>query len=201
LNRPLINKAVDEAALVSKLQAGDRFAFDSLLELYQDRIFNFVRRMVNDPLDAEDIAQEVFIRAYTNIHRFDNRAGFSTWLYKIASNLCIDHVRRRSRRPDVFSLTRDQFEEESQQHDVADERFDPEQALLENEMASVISHAVVCLSPKLKQVLLLHDTENMSYEEIAQVVQCPLGTIKSRLFLARTELQKAVRAYLSGGEK
>lgn len=188
-----------DATLVARCQSRDRAAFDQLVERYQDRVFNFVCRMVHDPQDADDVAQEVFVRAYSNIERFDHRASLSTWLFKIASNLCIDHARRRSRRPDTVSLTQAE-ESDERQWEVPDSRYDPQRMVIEDEMVRVVDGAISKLSKKLREVLLLHDVENLAYDEIAKVVGCPLGTVKSRLFLARAELQKVLRTYLSGGD-
>ncbi len=186
-----------EAALIRRCQANEVAAFDAIVSRYQDRIYSFVRRMVRDPGDAEDVAQEVFVKAFQGIRSFDGRASLSTWLFRIASNLCVDYSRKKSRRIDALSMTQ-QMNEEDHQLDVPDERFDPHQSVIAGEMRTVLAIAVQNLSDKLRSVLLLHDMNNLSYQEIAETLRLPVGTVKSRLFLARGQLQKALRRYLNG---
>jgi RNA polymerase sigma-70 factor, ECF subfamily len=193
---PLGDRAF-EAELARRSREGDVGAFDQIVERYEDRIYSFVRRMVRDPRDAEDASQDVFVKAYEGIRQFDGRASLGTWLFRIASNVCIDLSRRKARRIDPLPLERNGDSEEA--IEVPDERYDPERIVIEGEMQGVIEHAVVRLSEKLRTVLLLHDMENLSYEEIAEVVKVPLGTVKSRLYLAREQLREALRGYLREG--
>lgn len=187
-----------ENALVRRCQGNDLAAFDQIVERYQDRIYTFVRRMVRDGGEAEDVAQEVFVKAFQAIRQFDGRASLSTWLFRIASNLCVDHARRRARRIDPLSLSG--ATDEERETDVPDRRYDPERMVIEDEMRRIVDKVVGGLSEKLRTVLLLHDMQNLSYEEIAEVVKVPLGTVKSRLFLARSQVRDAMRDYLRGAE-
>jgi len=188
-----------DAMLVRRCQAGDDAAFNDIVERYQDRIFSYVKRMVRDPGEAEDVAQEVFVKAYQGLKGFDGRASLGTWVFRIATNLCVDHSRRKSRRIEPVSLSGNGLDEDLQ-HDVPDRKYDPERLVMEGEMRGVVEKAVGRLSDKLRTVLLLHDMNNLSYEEIATVVKVPLGTVKSRLFLARTQLRDALREYMREGE-
>lgn len=187
-----------EAALIARCQEQDAAAFDLVVQRYGERIYNYIRRMVKHPQDAEDLTQEVFVRAFANLHQFDGRSQMSTWLFRIASNLCIDHFRRRKRRPEFQSLTRDEEDQEMAEYELPDERLDPLDSLLRQELRQVVEQAVENLPPKLRTVLLLYDVEGLPYEEIAQVVGIPLGTVKSRLFMARTQVKRAVEKYLGG---
>ncbi|GMV37419.1 MAG: RNA polymerase sigma24 factor [Fimbriimonadales bacterium] len=188
-----------DADLVRRCQANDLAAFDIIVSRYKDRIYSYVRRMVPEDGEAEDVAQEVFVRAFQGIQRYDGRAGFTTWLFRIATNLCVDRSRYRSRRPQSVSLSHPHGDGRPAV-DPPDHRYDPERIVLQNEMSAVVERAVGRLSDKLKTVLLLHDTQNLSYEEIAQAVSVPLGTVKSRLFLAREQLREALREYMRGSD-
>jgi len=188
-----------EATLIARAQAQDDTAFDQIVRLYADRIYNYVRRMVGHPQDAEDITQEVFLRAYQGLHQFDGRASFSTWLFRIATNLCIDHKRRQQRRVQTVPYHRDEEEEEEGDWEFADtSQPSALDQLLSKELETVVEQAVERLSPKLKTVLLLYDVEGLSYEQIAETLGIPIGTVKSRLFAAREQVRKQVEPYMRG---
>lgn len=153
--------------------------------------------MVADPEDAADLTQEAFIRAYQAIGRFDGRSSVRTWLFRIAHNLCIDRARRNERR--LAETRLDAAFDDAEELQVSDERWDPERWVIEEELRQVIESAISTMSAKLKSVLLLHDKEDMSYEEISAALEIPVGTVKSRLFLARLHVQKAVSPYIDGG--
>jgi RNA polymerase sigma-70 factor (ECF subfamily) len=186
----------DETHLIRRCLNQDTEAFRWLILRYQSRVYNFVRRMVSNVDDAEDVTQEVFVKAFKSIRRYDGRASFATWLFKIAANLCVDRARRRKRRGDTVSL------------DIgiaqatlvpADNRWNPEQLAVAGEMRNAIEAAIGQMSDRLKPVLLLHDVEGMDYQEIAETLGIPLGTVKSRLFLARCHLQAALAPFIGGG--
>jgi RNA polymerase sigma-70 factor (ECF subfamily) len=185
-----------DESLVRRCKGGDLEAFGLLVDRYQVRVNGFVRRMVRNQEDAEDIAQEVFVKAFRNIGRFDGRASLSTWLFKIAANLCIDRSRRRERRPEPVSFS--SREGEWGEFDVPDGRHEPHTLTVSHEMEAVIESAVRAMSEKLRSVLLLHDLEGLNYNEIAEAVGVPVGTVKSRLFLARSQLQAALTDYMRG---
>jgi RNA polymerase sigma-70 factor, ECF subfamily len=166
-------------------------AFSKVVDEYQHRVYGFVKKMVPTGEDAEDITQEVFIRAFQNYERFDDRASVRTWLFRIAYNLCVDRSRKQNRRLKEVSLNISSEIEE--QFDVPDERWQPDRILEDTEFRSRIELAIEQMSEKLRSVLLLHDREDLSYEEIAETLKIPVGTVKSRLFLARGQLQSAVK--------
>ena len=183
--------ATAEAALVSACRRRDDAAFGRLIDLYQARIYGFVKRMVHDAEDAQDLTQEVFIRAYQGLDRFDGRASLRTWLFRIATNLCIDRSRRQTNALEIVPPT------EGEEWDTTpDHRWDPEAAMLSSEFNDVVEAALAQMSEKLRVVLLLHDREDMAYEEIAATMSLPVGTVKSRLFLARESLQKTLKQYM-----
>lgn len=189
-----------EARLIQRAQARDEAAFEQIMRLHADKLYNYLLRMVGNSADAEDLLQEVFVRAYQGLPSFDGRASLSTWLYRIATNLCIDYQRRRARRVSTVSFpTYEDDEGETVEWEFADPRApNPMEAVMHKELQQVVEHAIQQLSPKLRTVLLLYDVEGLSYEEIARVLQIPIGTVKSRLNHARTQLQRRVDAYLRG---
>ncbi|MCX7926258.1 MAG: sigma-70 family RNA polymerase sigma factor [Fimbriimonadales bacterium] len=192
-----------EARLVERAQAQDETAFEQIMNLYADRLYNYILRMVGNPADAEDLLQEAFLRAYQGLPSFDGRASLSTWLYRIATNLCIDHQRKRARRVQTVSY----FAWEDEEGEPGEWEFpdtqtpNPMESALNRELQQVVEQAIGSLSPKLRTVLLLYDVENLSYEEIARVLNIPMGTVKSRLNHARGQIQKQVEAYLRGESK
>ena len=183
-----------ELALIERCRRNDAEAFGKIVDAYQNRLFGFVRRMVKDAEEASDIAQETFVRAYQGIHRFDGRSSIRTWLFRIAYNLCIDRARKAGRMPNEASL--ETSFEEDERIEVPDSRWDPQRMILGDELRAVLERGIGTMSEKLKSVLMLHDQQDLPYEEIAKILNVPIGTVKSRLFLARAHLQNAVRAYL-----
>lgn len=185
-----------ELALVERCKHRDAEAFGKIVDAYQNRVYGFVRRMVRDPEDAADVAQEVFIRAFQAFGRFDGRSSLRTWLFRIAHNLCIDRARRNDRSPIEASL--DARDDEDGAWEISDARWAPEQLVLNAELYEQVEKALAAMSEKLRTVLLLHDREDFAYEEIAETLNLPIGTVKSRLFLARAHLQKHLSVYLDG---
>ena len=185
----------DEQVLVERCRREDPEAFAKIVDAYQGRVFGFVRKMVRDPDEAADVAQDVFIRAFQSFKRFDGRSSLRTWLFKIAHNLCIDRSRRRERSLHETSL--EPPVDEDAEWDLPDTRWDPETMAVDGEFMGVIDKGIEGMSEKLRSVLLLHDREDMAYEEIASVLELPLGTVKSRLFLARAHLHGVIQAYLN----
>lgn len=169
-------------------------AFGRLVDAYQNRVFGFVRRMINNAEEAADVTQDVFIRAYQSFDRFDGRSSLRTWLFRIAYNLCIDRARKSDRRVTEVALV--EPGEEGETMEVADMRWQPEQIALDDELMGVMEEGILNMSEKLRSVLLLHDKEEMAYEEIATLLDVPIGTVKSRLFLARAHLQNVLKTYL-----
>lgn len=188
--------------LVERCRGRDAAAFDEVVDRHKAKIYNYLYRMMGNAADAEDLTQEVFVRLYTSLDSFRSQASLNTWLFRIAGNLCIDHFRRsRKHRAVAFSLDepldRDTPEAGgSQTHEVADLTYEPHRVAERAETAQQIQQALQQLPEKLRAVLILHDVEGMPYEEIAQVVACPLGTVKSRLFNARLQLRQRLTGYL-----
>jgi len=182
-------KIADEE-LMFRLARGNSYALEVLVKRYKLKIINFVYRMVGDLDQAEDIAQEVFIRVYNHRERYRPIAKFSTWLYTIASNLAKSELRRRS----IFnpiSLTRLKAKR------LSSIKSSPDKALLEKELGQKIQEGIEKLKPYYRAPLILRDVEGLSYEEISEIVGCPLGTVKSRINRARLKLREILDDYIS----
>jgi len=193
----------NDAYLVERALDGDIAAFERLVSRYQNKIMGYVGRMVNgDREEAEDVTQETFIKAYRSLDSFRGQASFSTWLYKIATNLCIDRARGKKRRPQqAFSLDEPvDKDEEKGGREIPDSRYEPAQDVERDEMRKVVRETVAEMPEKMRQVLILCDLQGKPYEEIAQLLDVPLGTVKSRLFHARADLARRLRPYMSGAK-
>ncbi|MCS6860026.1 MAG: sigma-70 family RNA polymerase sigma factor [Abditibacteriales bacterium] len=190
-----------EQALLARCRANDLLAFEEVVHRYKNKVHNYIARMVNDADDAEDLTQDVFVKAFISLGSFRGEASLQTWLYRIATNLCIDRARRRKRqRWDTMSLDEPVRDDEDDEigRDVPDVEADPYRHLERKELRQQVRRALGRLSEKLRAVIVLYDVQGLSYEEIAQVLGCPLGTVKSRLFNARAELAKHLKPYLYG---
>ena len=194
------NAMVADTALVQRAQANDRAAFNEIVLRYKSKVYNFIHRMIPATQDAEDLTQETFVRAYLSIRSFQSRASLNTWLFRIATNLCIDYGRRTKKTQGmVTSLSLETDEDEADtQRDVPDYVFDPQRLLLNKELGAKLDRALRDLPEKLRTVVLLYDIEGLSYDEIAAIAGCPLGTVKSRLYNARAALRDKMAPYLTG---
>ena len=187
-----------DVALVQRAKQGDVEAFARLSARYKDKIRNYVARLCGDPPEAEDLTQEVFIRAFVAMRRFRGTATFQTWLYKIATNIALDALRRRRRAgPRPLSLDAPiETDESPVQREFADTSQDPHQTVAARELQHEVQQAINSLSEKLRVVIVLFDIQGLAYEEIAEVLGLPLGTVKSRLFNARMALRQRLQRYM-----
>jgi RNA polymerase sigma-70 factor (ECF subfamily) len=187
-----------DIALVQRAKQGDVDAFARLAAQYKDKIYNYVARLCGDAPEAEDLTQEVFIRAFVAMRRFRGTATFQTWLYKIATNMALDALRRRRRAgPPAVSLDAPiETDESSLQRELADTSGDPHETAAARELQHEVQQGISALSEKLRVVIVLFDIQGLSYEEIAEVLGVPLGTVKSRLFNARMALRQRLMRYM-----
>jgi RNA polymerase sigma-70 factor (ECF subfamily) len=181
--------------LVRRVQAGDQTAFNLLVLKYQHRVLKLVGRFVNDPTEAEDVAQEAFLKAYRALASFRGDSAFYTWLYRIAINTAKNALVSQRRRPVDFDLDLqdpDQFERQAK----LKEADTPEGVLLTDEIRRVVEEAMEQLPDDLRTAIVLRELEGLSYEEIAEAMDCPVGTVRSRIFRAREAIDKKLKPLL-----
>lgn len=177
----------EEYAVIRRVCAGDADAFETLVTAYQKQVYNLALRTVGSEEDAADMTQEAFLRAYRSLGSFRGDSKFSVWLYRLTTNICIDFLRSRGRRPTV-SLTTVDEDDEPQEMEVADDRFDPVQSLERAELRRAVQRGLNALPEDYRRILMLRELSGMSYAEIGQVLRLEEGTVKSRLFRARKKL-------------
>jgi RNA polymerase sigma-70 factor, ECF subfamily len=189
-----------DAALMLRVKQGDRDAFEELVEKYKRPVMNLVYRTLPDATEAEDLAQHVFLQVYKSAHRYEISAKFSTWIFTIARNLCLNEIRRRSRHP-ADSL--DQHfgdEEEHSERQIPDVKgFGPPDAVLQQELHEKVAEALADLPENQRTALELCRQEDVSYEEIAKVLGCSLSATKSIIHRAREVLRQRLKPYLRTG--
>ena len=176
-----------EAAIVRKVLGGDANAFETLVLEYEKNVYNIALRMTGNSEDAADMTQEAFIKAYNSLQSFRGNSKFSVWLYRIVSNVCLDFLRSKNRRPTV-SLSVEDDDGEDAQLDVADESQSPELLLDRKLTRDSVRRGLDSLPPDYRQILLLREIQGLSYDEIAQALSLEVGTVKSRIFRARKRL-------------
>ena len=181
--------------LVERVQRGERKAFDLLVLKYQHRIAKLIARYVHDPSEVLDIAQEAFIKAYRAIPRFRGDSAFYTWMYRIAINTAKNHLAAQARRPresGVDVTDAEQFDSATDLRDTAT----PEGLALTEEIQQTVIAAIEALPEDLKVAISLRELEGLSYEDIAQVMECPIGTVRSRIFRAREAINARLEPLL-----
>lgn len=179
----------DERKLVRRAQKGDTAAFEQLVELHSAGIYSIALRMVGNPSDAEDLAQEAFLRIWRGLDSFNMDSKFSTWAYRLTTNVCIDFLRKEKKTNTVSLFTEDDEGEESELP-IADERYSPERQLDRDELRSCVSTAMEQLDPQYRQILTMRELGGMSYDEIAEKTGLKSGTVKSRISRAREQMRK-----------
>jgi RNA polymerase sigma-70 factor (ECF subfamily) len=184
----------EDIRLMELIGGGDDGAFEQLVERHQRLVIGTVGRMLGSGSDAEDIAQQVFVRVWKNAKRYEPRAKFTTWLLKITRNLVFNELRRRSRHPQV-PLQSDTDEEERPLKD--EQAVAPDASLLEHELQQAIDAAIANLPETQRMAVVLRRYEELSYEEIAEALEQSVSAVKSLLFRARTELRESLQRYLS----
>ncbi len=186
---------IADSVLVEKVQKGDKKAFDLLVIKYQNRVVNLVSRYVRDVTDAQDIAQEAFLKAYRALPNFRGDSAFYTWLYRIAINTAKNHVASRARRPqEVQTIGPD--DETFDYDDALKEVETPENLLLTDEIQKTILNAIEELPDDLRLAITLREVEGLSYDEIAEAMTCPIGTVRSRIFRAREAIDVRLKPLL-----
>ncbi|MBE6992168.1 MAG: sigma-70 family RNA polymerase sigma factor [Ruminococcaceae bacterium] len=183
----------DERKLVRLAKKGDTDAFEQLVEMHSDRIYSIALRMVGNPTDAEDLAQEAFLRIWRGLEGFNMDSKFSTWAYRLTTNVCIDFLRKEKKNNNVSLFTEDDDGEESEL-EIADERYSPQQKLEQDQLRQTVDRAMNSLDPQYRQILTLRELGGLSYDEIAQQLGLKEGTVKSRIARAREQMRKLLTA-------
>lgn len=182
--------------LVTRAKKGDSRAFDLLVLKYQGRVAQLVSRYVSNAAEVEDVTQEAFIKAYRALPKFRGDSAFYTWLYRIAANAAKNHLVALSRRP-----TTDLALDDSESYEVPGRLKDnesPDEVIMGQQLEAVISQAIDVLPLELKAALTLREFEGLSYDEIAEVLECPIGTVRSRIFRAREAIDQKVASQMQG---
>jgi RNA polymerase sigma-70 factor (ECF subfamily) len=181
--------------LVERVQSGEKAAFDILVRKYEHKLANVISRYIHDPSEVLDVAQDAFIKAYRALPNFRGDSAFYTWLYRIAINTAKNHLvatRRRPPKDDVDAQEAEQFDAGSGLKEYAT----PERLALRSELAETIQEAIEELPEELRVAIVLREMEGLSYEEIASAMECPIGTVRSRIFRARDAIDKKIRPLL-----
>ncbi len=180
---------MEEAALIRRAQEGDLAAFETLVAAHKDYVFNIAYSMTGNYHDANDMAQEAFIKAFRAIKKFNVKSNFSTWMYRITMNACLDELRRQKRKA-ANNVSIDAEDDEHSRMDLASSLPTPEQAYEKSEVRRAVTAAIQKLPDKHKRMIILRDINGFSYDQIARLEQCSVGTVKSRISRARQHLKE-----------
>ena len=186
-----------DAELVARVQAGDKQAFDLLVLKYQRKIMRLLSRMIRDQAEVEDVAQEAFIKAYRALPQFRGDSAFYTWLYRIAINTARNWLSSNSRRPSTPSSYENEDGETFDEMDNLTDTTTPESELASRQIAQTVNKAIEDLPEDLRTAIVLREIEGMSYEDIAQSMNCPIGTVRSRIFRAREAIATKLRPMMT----
>lgn len=188
-----------DAELVKRVQRGDKRAFDLLVSKYQNKIFSIISRFVSDQAEVYDVAQETFIKAYRALPNFRGDSQFYTWVYRIAINTAKNYLTAKGRRPPASDI--DSQEAENFNVGIAlHENASPEKILMRDQLHQVIFDTINSLPEELKRAITLREVEDLSYEEIAKEMNCPVGTVRSRIFRAREAIDEKIKPLISEQE-
>ena len=182
----------EDTQLIKRALGGDQKAFRRLRAKYHDAIHNLIYRMVKDKDEVDDLTQEAFIKAFGSLASFNDEFAFSTWLYKIASNNCIDHIRKK--RLLTFSIDKPIESKDSDfSFELPDSTYEPDRELIASQRTKLLQDAIASLPPKYRQVIMMRHVEEKEYAEIAKALKLPLGTVKAHIFRAREILYRQLR--------
>lgn len=186
------NSKIEDIELIDKALKGNQPAYDRLMKKYFKLIQNLIQRMIYNKDDVDDLTQEAFIKAFNSLEKFDKEYAFSTWLYKIATNNCIDYLRKK--KLSTFSIDKEiNSDEDVIYFEIPDEDYKPDKQLIDSQKTKIIQEAIDTLPDKYKKVILLRHRFDKDYEEIAKELKIPLGTVKAHLFRAREILNKYLK--------
>ena len=189
-------KRKEDKRLIEQALSGGEKAYESLLNKYRNLVFSIMLKMARNKQEAEDLTQEAFMKAFSSLASFNDEFAFSTWLMKIASNNCIDFLRKRKLR--TYSIHEPvQYKDEKIEIDIPDHDPTPEKTLIQSERNRMIEETIQALPERYRYVIILRHKEEKSYEEIAEIMNLPLGTVKAQIFRAREILNKNLKEVLN----
>ncbi len=182
----------EDSVLIRRALEGDQRSFRRLRAKYHDAIFNLISRMIRSRAEVEDLTQEAFIKAFGSLQSFNEEYAFSTWLYKIATNNCIDHIRKKKLQ--TFSIDKPiESKDSDYMFELPDTTYEPDRELIDTQRTRMLQEAIDALPPKYRRVIVLRHTEEKEYAEIARQLHLPIGTVKAHIFRAREMLYKSLR--------
>jgi len=199
--RTVMGEREADLLLVERVQAGDQQAFGLLVEKYQRRLLRLVQRMVRDAAEAEDVTQEAFVKAYRALPNFRGESAFYTWLYRIGVNTAKNWLVANNRRMLTVSEITDADSEGIEDSVLLRDEETPDRVLMSRQIGATVNAAMEALPPDLRTALSLREIDGLSYEEIAQVMDCPIGTVRSRIFRAREAVAARLRPLLDTGSQ
>lgn len=191
-----MSEQLTDQDLIERVQSGDKQAFNLLVIKYQTKVCNLISRYINNSGDVPDVAQEAFIKAYRALPRFRGDSAFYTWLYRIAVNTAKNYVVAQGRRPPSSDIDAD----EAENYDnggALKEISNPENLMLSEQLKQAVFSTIESLPDDLRMAITLREIEGLSYEEIAEVMECPVGTVRSRIFRAREAVDKSIRPLIN----
>lgn len=182
----------DDKALIKKAQKGDTGAFEKILKNYENVIYGIAYRYAGSQDDAADMAQEIFIKMFRNINGFRFKSKLSTWIYRVAVNTCIDMIKKSDRDKAAYSLDDGYTDDEGEMcyGEIADTSLLPDEVIIKGEVKDAVNTALSCLSEDYRTVIILRDMQGLTYDEIAEVIDCSVGTVKSRISRGRKNLRE-----------
>lgn len=182
-----------EIDMINYIKSGDIEAFEEMLTMYQKLIYNICYRMFNNKEDAEDLTQDVFVKVYNKINSFNEKTSFKSWICTIATNTCIDELRKRKNKTTVSIDKNIETDDGELKIDVVSNEKTPEEAVVKNEEAHMLENALLELNIEDREIIVLRDIQGLSYDEISEIKNIKLGTVKSKLARARLKLQKILK--------
>jgi RNA polymerase sigma-70 factor (ECF subfamily) len=194
----MVERSVDQE-LVVRVQRGDKAAFDLLVRKYQHKIAKLVSRYVRDRAEVEDVTQEAFIKAYRALRGFRGDSAFYTWLYRIAINTAKNYLVAQGRRPLTAAIEPEEAETLASEHGNTSELLTPERSMLTEEIGRTVERAIAALPEDLRTAITLRELDGLSYDDIAVAMDCPIGTVRSRIFRAREAIDNELRPLIEGG--